>query len=571
MIEVRIYRNESGLAYGFDVENHGQKIVCAAVSVLVLNTVNCIESFTKEKFECDYEKTGGMLRFKLPKDVNEEVSHDALLLIKAMVFGLYGIKAQYKNSMNIIEIENGSHTSNDDMFIDKAQVIVKGGDGGNGCISFHREKYITSGGPDGGDGGRGGDIIFVADDGLTTLMDFRYKRKFEAERGEDGKKRNSSGKSASDLYIRVPVGTIIREAESGKIMADMAKKGEEKILIKGGRGGRGNQHFATASRQSPRYAEQGKNPSSVVRNNRGDDFVMADIPGLIEGASSGVGLGHEFLRHVERTKLFVHMVDTAALEGGDPIEAVRAINAELAAYNEDLLKRPQVIAANKMDIPEAEANFMQMKEVFESEGVKLFPISAATGAGLEELLTCVADMLRDYPEDIIFTEDYEEFTEPVIDTEPFTVEKISDGIYSVTGIGIERMLGYTSIDTEKGFAFFQKYLRDRGIIDKLEEAGVEEGDTVKLFDLEFDYFNLEAITHVGKAGVTPELTQSVNETLEARELVKITVLNNCDIEMKEIAELLSGRTRSDIVQVIGRKIVLYRKSRNKPVIELPKR
>ncbi len=425
------------------------------------------------------------------------------------------------------------------MFVDRVKIHIKGGDGGNGAVSFYRAKYITNGGPDGGDGGAGGDVIFIADEGLNTLMDFRYKKVFKAPRGEDGSKRNRTGADGEDIIIKVPVGTVIREARTGKIMADMAKKDERRVIIKGGKGGKGNQHFATSTRQAPRYCEKGRlskeydvilelkliadvgligfpnvgkstilsmvtnaNPKianyhfttlspnlGVVRSKWGIDFVMADIPGLIEGASEGVGLGHEFLRHVERTKVFIHVVDAAGLEGTDPVENIVKINEELKKYNEELLKRPMIIAANKMDITGADINFRKIKEVYEEKGIKVFPVSAAANSGLDEIISAVSEILINYPEDIIFDEDYDEFTEyEEIKDEPFTIEKIADDYFVVEGVGVEKMIGYTNIDTEKGFAFFQKYLRDKGIIDKLEEAGAVDGDTVKIYDLEFEYY-----------------------------------------------------------------------------------
>lgn len=425
------------------------------------------------------------------------------------------------------------------MFVDRVKIHVKGGNGGNGCVSFYRAKYVTNGGPDGGDGGKGGDVIFVTDEGLNTLMDFRYKRVFKAENGQDGGKRNCFGANGSDVVIRVPVGTIIREANSNKIMADMTQRDEKKVLIKGGKGGKGNQHFATPTRQAPRYCERGRlskeydlilelkliadvgligfpnvgkstllsmvtnaNPKianyhfttlspnlGVVRSKWGTDFVMADIPGLIEGASEGVGLGHEFLRHVERTKVFIHVVDTAGLEGVDPLENIEKINNELEKYKEGLSKRPMVIACNKMDLPEAQEHYEEIKAKYEPMGVKVFPISAATNSGLDELLQVVADILKDYPEDIVFEEDYEEYAEIEMDNEPFTIEQPSQHYYVVEGIGVEKMMGYTNIETEKGFAFFQKYLRDKGIIQALEDKGIQEGDTVKIYDLEFEFYH----------------------------------------------------------------------------------
>lgn len=423
------------------------------------------------------------------------------------------------------------------MFVDRVKIHVKGGNGGNGMVSFFRAKYITHGGPDGGDGGRGGDVIFVGDESMGTLMDFRYKRIFKAGNGQDGGKRNCFGKDGESVIIKVPVGTVIREAESGKIMADITKHGEEKILIHGGKGGKGNQHFATPTRQAPRYAEQGRvakeydvilelkliadvgligfpnvgkstllsmvtnaNPKianyhfttlapnlGVVEGRYGDSFVLADIPGLVEGASEGVGLGHAFLRHVERTKVFIHVVDAAGVEGDDPVENVRKINQELEAYNPELMKRPQVIAANKTDIPGSEENVERLKEAYEKEGFEVFPISAATNKGLDELLTKVAEILKNYPEDIVFEEEYEEYDEVAVDQEPFTIE-VEDEVYVVRGVGVEKMIGYTNIDTEKGFAFFQRYLKEKGIIEALEEKGIQEGDTVRIYDMEFEFW-----------------------------------------------------------------------------------
>jgi len=424
------------------------------------------------------------------------------------------------------------------MFVDKVKITIKGGDGGNGCVSFFRAKYVVNGGPDGGDGGRGGSVIFEADGGMSTLLDFRYTRVFKAERGEDGSKRNCSGHSGADIIIRVPVGTIIREAESGKIMADITELGQQRVLIKGGRGGRGNQHFATPVRQAPRYAEQGRqsrtydvilelkliadagiigfpnvgkstllsmvtnaNPKianyhfttlapnlGVVRDKYGSDFVLADIPGIVEGASEGVGLGFEFLRHIERTKALIHVVDAAAVEGNDPLEEIEKINSELDSYNPALLERPQIIVCNKMDIPEAQENYEKIKAIYEPKGMQVFPVSAASNHGLDDVMKAIADILKNYPEDIVFAEEYDPFTEVKVDMEPFTITKMSETYYLVEGVGVEKMVGYTTLETEKGFAFFQKYLRDRGIITALEEKGIQEGDTVRIYDLEFEFY-----------------------------------------------------------------------------------
>ncbi len=424
------------------------------------------------------------------------------------------------------------------MFIDRVSITIKGGNGGNGCVSFRREKYVPTGGPDGGDGGNGGSVVFVADENLGTLLDFRYKHTFKAANGEDGSSRNCSGKAAEDMVIRVPVGTVIRESESNKVMADMAKNGDRKVLIRGGKGGKGNQHFATSTRQAPKYAEQGRrskeyrvilelkliadvgiigfpnvgkstllsmvtnaNPKianyhfttltpnlGVIRSKYGGDFVLADIPGLIEGAGQGAGLGHTFLRHIERTKVLIHVVDAAAVEGGDPLDEIEKINKELEFYNPELLKRPQIIAANKTDIPEAWENVEKIKAKYEPSGVKVFPISAAANTGLDELMKAAHDILQNYPKDIIFEEEYDEFTEIQEENAPFTITEEREGYFVVKGVGVEKMIGYTTMETESGFAFFQRYLRDKGIIAELEAMGVQEGDTVKIYDIEFDYY-----------------------------------------------------------------------------------
>ncbi|MCL2618096.1 MAG: GTPase ObgE [Defluviitaleaceae bacterium] len=422
------------------------------------------------------------------------------------------------------------------MFVDNVTIRIVGGDGGDGFISFYRAKYITSGGPDGGDGGRGGDVVFVADHSLATLMDFRYKRKFAAQPGARGGGRNCSGKDGADVVVKVPVGTIIREASTNRVMADMVTPGEPVVLIKGGRGGRGNQHFATPKRQAPRYAEPGRkskqydivlelklladvgligfpnvgkssllraatnaNPKiadyhfttlapnlGVVRTKFANDFVMADIPGLIEGASEGQGLGYAFLRHVERTRVLIHVVDAACVEGGDPVHSVRLINNELAAHSAQLLNLPQVIAANKMDITGAEEGLKRL----EAEFGKVFPISAATGAGVNELISHVSELVKQQPVPEPYIPDYFEYEAGLAAPgyEPFTVEVTEDGVFVVEGTGLERMLGFTNLDTEKGFVFFQRYLKEKGINNKLEEMGIEEGDTVKLFNLEFEYY-----------------------------------------------------------------------------------
>jgi len=433
------------------------------------------------------------------------------------------------------------------MFVDNVKITIASGNGGNGNINFRKEKYVPNGGPDGGDGGKGGDVIFVADTGVNTLLDFRFKKKFQADTGENGGTKKCSGKGGKDLILKVPVGTLIRYGwdcdeknnPTGLVMADMKNIGEPRILAKGGRGGRGNQHFATPSRQAPRFCEDGRpgkayqitlelkliadvgiigfpnagkstllsrvtraNPKvasyqfttltpnlGVVRHDFGMDFVLADIPGLIEGASRGVGLGFDFLRHIERTRVLVHVVDTARLEDDlTPVEAIKKINAELAAYNPKLLERPQVIAANKADLPQDEEHWHELEAYAKEHDWPIYKISAATNQGLTELIRGISQALRSAPEISDFEADYETFFEPERREEIISVEKINDGLYRVEGPGIERMLGYTNMEDEKGFAFFQRFLRDRGIIDRLEELGIEENDTVQIYDLQFDYW-----------------------------------------------------------------------------------
>ena len=428
------------------------------------------------------------------------------------------------------------------MFIDHAKISVCSGDGGHGHIGFYRAKYVTNGGPDGGDGGNGGSVIFEASTGVNTLMDFRNRRVFRAEAGVKGGGRNQSGARGKDCLIKVPVGTLIRNAKTGRVIADMTRHGERRMLAKGGRGGRGNQHFATPTRQAPRFAEDGKPGKSlelalelkliadagiigfpnagkstllsmvtnakpkiagyqfttlspnlgVVRGRHGNEFILADIPGLIEGASEGVGLGHDFLRHIERTKLLIHMVDIFPTENEKtPAEAVNAINAELSAYNPELLKRPQIIVANKMDLisaGEAEEVLAPLRTLAESQGWPLHEISAATNSGLQELMKATSEILAAYPDDIIFQEEHEE-QEPEEEPESaITIEKDEDGTYRVEGPAIERLLGYTNMTDEKGFAYFQRYLRQKNIISQLEQLGIEEGDTVQMYELEFDYY-----------------------------------------------------------------------------------
>ena len=427
------------------------------------------------------------------------------------------------------------------MFADRAKIFIRSGKGGDGHVSFRRELYVPNGGPDGGDGGRGGDVIFEVDEGLNTLQDYRHRRKYAAKDGEQGGKRRCHGKDAEDIVLKVPEGTVVKEAESGKVIADMSGDNRRQVILKGGRGGLGNQHFATSTMQIPKYAQPGQpsqelwvnlelkviadvglvgfpnvgkstflsrvtnaqpkianyhfttlNPNlGVVDLPDGRGFVIADIPGLIEGASEGVGLGHEFLRHIERTKLMIHVVDAAGTEGRDPVDDIYKINAELKAYNADIANRPQVIAANKIDAiysdPENDP-IKRLKDEFEPQGYKVFPISGVTGEGLNELLYYVSDQLKDLDAaPIVFDQEYFPEDELIYVDLPYTVEK-EDGMYVVEGPKIEKMLGYTNLDSEKGFAFFQKFLKDTGILKELEDAGIEEGDTVRMYGLQFDYY-----------------------------------------------------------------------------------
>ena len=430
------------------------------------------------------------------------------------------------------------------MFSDKVRIFIKSGKGGDGHVSFRRELYVPAGGPDGGNGGHGGDIIFQVDKGLNTLGDFRHNSKYIAQSGEEGGKKRCTGKNGEDLIIKVPEGTVIYDDESGKVIADMSGDNMKETILKGGRGGKGNMNYATATMQAPQYAQPGQeakelwvrlelkciadvglvgfpnvgkstflsrvtnarpkianyhfttlNPNlGVVDIDGGKGFVIADIPGLIEGASEGVGLGHQFLRHIERTKVIIHIVDAASTEGRDPIADIKAINAELEAYNPDLLKRPQVIAANKIDAIYDDGSGTNTEELkkaaFEPEGIKVYPISAVTGQGVKELLYAVRELLDNFPDDVVIFEkefDVDELLDNSDDN--YNVYIDENGVFIVEGERIDKMLGYTNLESEKGFNFFQKFMKSSGAIDRLEELGIEEGDTVRVGDyLEFDYY-----------------------------------------------------------------------------------
>ncbi len=428
------------------------------------------------------------------------------------------------------------------MFADRAKIIIRSGKGGDGHVSFRRELYVPNGGPDGGDGGKGGDVIFEVDKGLNTLTDYRHRRKFQAQDGEPGGKRRCHGGNGSDIVLKVPEGTVVTEAVTGKVIADMSGENVRQVILKGGRGGKGNMHYATATMQVPKYAQPGQpaqelevrlelkviadvglvgfpnvgkstflsrvtnaqpkianyhfttlSPNLGVVDLDGGGFVIADIPGLIEGASEGVGLGHEFLRHIERTRVIIHIVDAASTEGRDPIDDIYKINRELEAYNPEIAKRPQVIAANKIDAiyEESESPVELLKMEFEPKGIRVFPISAVSGKGVKELLYYVQSLLNEMEQEpVTFKQEF--FPEDVLVTEnlPYTVEVDEDDAHTfvVEGPKIEKMLGYTNLDSEKGFAFFQRFLKDSGILEDLEKAGIQEGDTVRMYGFEFDYY-----------------------------------------------------------------------------------
>ena len=427
------------------------------------------------------------------------------------------------------------------MFADRAKIFIRSGKGGDGHVSFRRELYVPDGGPDGGDGGKGGDVIIMVDEGMNTLTNFRHVRKYCAKDGQPGNKKKQHGANGDDIILKVPPGTVIKEAESGKVILDMSNKKEPIVLLTGGRGGNGNQHYATSTMQAPKYAQPGQdaqelwvtlelkviadvgllgypnvgkstilsrttnarpkianyhfttlNPNlGVVDLGDGQSFVVADIPGIIEGASEGVGLGYEFLRHIERTKVLIHVVDAASVEGRDPINDIYNINNELKAYNEELASRPMVIAANKVDAltPEGYETVVELlKEEFEPQGMVIYPISAATGQGVKELLWHVYEMLKNAPDTVI---EFEQEYVPQFNTEtlPFEVwyDK-DDEVYRCEGPRIEKMLGYTNLESEKGFEFFQNFLKDNGILKQLEDLGIEDGDTVRIYGFDFDYY-----------------------------------------------------------------------------------
>ena len=421
------------------------------------------------------------------------------------------------------------------MFVDKAVIKIKAGDGGDGAVSFHREKYVAAGGPDGGDGGKGGDVVFVVDDSMSTLIDFRYKRKFTAERGQDGSSRNCTGKNAPDLIIKVPRGTLVRESATGRIMADMSSD-EPKVLARGGKGGKGNARFATPTRQIPKFSKPGflgeefevtlelklladvglvgfpnvgkstlisvvsaAKPKianyhfttltpvlGVIKLQEGKSFVMADIPGLIEGASEGVGLGHEFLRHVDRCRLIIHVIDVSGSEGRDPKEDFDIINRELKNFSEELAERPQIVAANKCDMATPE-QIDDLRKYVESKGLEMYEISAATTQGTKELIAATARELPPIKEYEAEAPSQAELDEQAGMGERFEITRGDDAVFYVEAPWLEHIMRTVDMEDYASLQYFQRVLRNTGIIDKLEEMGIEEGDTVNIFGFEFNF------------------------------------------------------------------------------------
>ena len=420
-------------------------------------------------------------------------------------------------------------------FVDTAKITVKAGNGGNGCVSFHREKYVAAGGPDGGDGGNGGNIILQVDDNLSTLMDFRYKRKYVAENGVDGMGQRKSGKDGKSLTIRVPRGTLVRDAETGEIIKDMSDS-EPYILCRGGKGGWGNTHFATPTRQAPRFAKSGLPGEShdvvlelklladvgligfpnvgkstllsvvsraqpkianyhfttlfpnlgVVYVEDGVSFVMADIPGIIEGASEGAGLGHDFLRHIDRCRLLVHVVDVSGCEGRDPVADFDAINAELKQYSPELAQRPQIVAANKVDIMTDNSFLEALRSHVEALGYPLLTISAAAHQGTRELVFAIANRLRELPPVAVYQPEYVKRPPKVDMTQPLDIT-VEDGVYLVEGPWLQRLIANTNFGDYESRLWFDRMLRESGLFDRLEAMGIRDGDLVSMYNLEFEY------------------------------------------------------------------------------------
>ena len=425
------------------------------------------------------------------------------------------------------------------MFVDYAKIIIKSGDGGNGAATFRREKYVAAGGPDGGDGGRGGDVYFEVDPNANTLIDFRFTKKFKAENGQNGSGGHKAGKSGQDIIVKVPVGTIIKDAESGKVIVDMSKEGQKELILKGGRGGKGNSHFATSTRQAPRFAidgEPGKEKEiilelklladvglvgfpnvgkstilsrvtkatpkiadyhfttidpnlGVVKTEHGDSFVLADIPGIIEGASEGVGLGIQFLRHVERTRLLLHVLDVAGTEGRNPVDDFNKINEELKKYSEKLAARKQIIVANKIDSMQDDENYKSLEKLAKENDMEIYKISAVTGEGLNELFNHVAETIKTLPkEEIVEAEDRIVYTLEDDEEEQFKIEIVKPGEFIVTGPAVQRLMGRVNIGDNESYSYMEKMLKKIGITQALKDKGVKEGDTVKILEWEFEWY-----------------------------------------------------------------------------------
>ncbi len=421
------------------------------------------------------------------------------------------------------------------MFTDYVKIIAKAGNGGNGAISFRREKYVAAGGPDGGDGGKGGDIYFEVDPDSNTLIDFRYNKKFKAESGKNGEGGNRFGKSGQDLYIKVPIGTIVRDANTNEILADLSEPGQKALILAGGRGGKGNSHFATSTRQAPRFAQDGEKGEErelilelklladvgligfpnvgkstflsmttsatpkiadyhfttlepnlgVVKTNYGDSFVIADIPGIIEGASEGTGLGLQFLRHIERTRLLLHVIDVSGSEGRNPVEDFYTINNELKQYSEKLSKRKQIIVANKIDIMQDESLYKDLEKVAKENNMEIFKISAATNMGVSELIKHVAEVLKTLPkENLIEIEDRKVYT--LKDDDEYTISR-EDGMFVIKGEAVERVMRRVNIADNESLYYFQKSLDELGVNQKLKDMGIKEGDIVKICDYELEW------------------------------------------------------------------------------------
>ena len=422
-------------------------------------------------------------------------------------------------------------------FLDQAKIFIKSGDGGAGCVSFRREKYVAAGGPDGGDGGKGGDVYFFVDPDANTLVDFRFKKKFKAENGKNGEGAHRYGRSGEDLHIGVPIGTIIKDAETNQVLADLSEKGQEELILPGGRGGKGNSHFATSTRQAPRFSQDGEKglekelvlelklladvgllgfpnvgkstflsrvtdakpkianyhfttiePNlGVVKAKNGESFVIADIPGIIEGASEGVGLGIQFLRHVERTRLLLHVIDVSGSEGRDPVEDYHTINEELKKYSEKLATRKQILVANKIDVMQDDERLKELEELAKKENLELFKISGVTGEGISELLNRVSEVLKTLPKEEIVEEEDKVIYTLEDDKEDFTVRKDGD-TFVVEGKAVNRLMGRINIDDNESMYYFQKKLKELGIEDELKRQGICEGDYVKMLNWTFEWY-----------------------------------------------------------------------------------